>query len=181
MKTSRLILSAVLLTLSTAAFAQSDAQKSFDQMKSLAGTWQGTFEGTPTHVTLRVTSMGNAIIHEMNGVGKPDDPISMINLDGARLLMTHYCDAGNQPRFTATSSPDGKTITFDFLDATNLLPTQDGHMQHVVFHIIDADHHTELWQFKIADGKIMGGLLDLTRSTNTASASLSGEPSAKMQ
>jgi hypothetical protein len=164
MKLFRLMLSVVVISFSTVAFAQSDAQKSFDTMKSLAGTWEGTFEGTPTHVSLRVTSMGNALIHKMRGEGKPDDPISMINMDGARLLMTHYCDAGNQPRFVGTTSPDGKTVTFDFVDGTNLLSTQDGHMQHVVFHIIDADHHTELWQFAMADGKEMGGLLDLKRA-----------------
>jgi hypothetical protein len=64
----------------------------------------------------------------------------------------------------ATVSPDGKTFTFDFVDATNLRPSQVGHMQHVVFNLIDADHHTELWQFAMADGKPMGGLLDLHRT-----------------
>jgi len=78
--------------------------------------------------------------------------------------MTHYCDAGNEPHMIATTSADGKTITFDFVDGTNLLPSQEGHMQHVVFNIIDADHHTELWQFAMADGTKMGGLLDLKRT-----------------
>jgi hypothetical protein len=164
MKSIRFLLSVVLLSLSTVALAQSDAQKSFDQLKTLAGSWVGTMDGTPTHVSLRVTSMGNALIHEMRGDGKADDPITMFNLDGARLLMTHYCDAGNQPRMVGTISPDGKTITFDFVDATNLLSSQMGHMQHVVFHNIDQDHHTELWQFAMNDGKQVGGLLDLTRS-----------------
>jgi hypothetical protein len=44
------------------------------------------------------------------------------------------------------------------------LPTQHGHMQHVVFTLIDPDHHTELWQFAMADGKPMGALLDLHRT-----------------
>ena len=52
----------------------------------------------------------------------------------------------------------------NFIDATNLLPSQEGHMQHVVFNIIDADHHTEKWEFAMADGKQMGGLLDLKRA-----------------
>ena len=65
----RLSLSAVfvLMSLSTPALAQSDAQKSFDQLKTLAGSWQATFEGKPVQVTLRVTSMGNALMHEMEG------------------------------------------------------------------------------------------------------------------
>jgi hypothetical protein len=94
----------------------------------------------------------------------PEDPITMFHLDGERLVLTHYCDAGNQPRMVATTSPDGKTITFNFLDATNLLSSQMGYMQRVVFSLIDADHHTEMWEFATADGKQMGGLLDLKRA-----------------
>jgi hypothetical protein len=164
MKSLRFMLPVVLMLLSTVVFAQSDAQKSFDKLKTLAGSWEGTLEGKPLQVSLRVTSMGNALMHEMTGAGRPDDPISLFHLDGDRLLMTHYCDAGNQPRLVATISPDGKTITFNFLEATNLLSSQMGHMQRVVFDLIDSDHHTEKWEFAMADGKQMGGLLDLKRS-----------------
>jgi len=80
------------------------------------------------------------------------------------LLLTHYCDAGNQPRMLATISPDGKTITFNFLDATNLQSSQGGHMQSAVFNFIDSEHHTETWNFAMADGKQMGGLLELKRT-----------------
>jgi hypothetical protein len=152
------------MSISTVTFAQSDAQKSFDKLKILAGTWEGTLEGQPVQVSLRVTSMGNALLHEMKVTGRPDDPITMFHLDGERLVLTHYCDAGNQPHMVATISPDGKTITFDFLQATNLLSSQMGHMQRAVFTFIDADHHTEKWDFAMADGKQMGGLLDLKRA-----------------
>jgi hypothetical protein len=163
MKTRRLTLALVLLLLSTAALAQSAAQKSFEQLKALAGSWEGTMEGQPLHVSMRVTSRGNALMHEMKGTG-PDNPITMLHLDGDRLMLTHYCDAGNQPRMVATISPDGKTVVFDFFEATNLLSSQHGHMQRVTFTFIDADHHTEKWEFAMADGKQMGGLLDLKRT-----------------
>ena len=158
----------VALALLTAmAFGQnaapSDAQQSFDKLKTLAGSWDGTFQDSPVHVTLRVTSMGNALVHEMKG-GGPDDPITMFYLENERLLLTHYCDAGNRPRMVATASPDGKTITFNFIDAANLQSSQIGHMQRAVFNFIDADHHTELWEFAMADGKPMGGTLDLKRA-----------------
>jgi hypothetical protein len=158
------------LSLSISAAAQSDTQKSFDKLKTLAGSWDGAVHaaGTPmdgarTHVTFRVTSMGNTLMHEMKGDG-PDDPITMITIDGDQLRLTHYCDAGNQPHMVGTASPDGKTFTFNFVDATNLLPAQGGHMQRAVITFIDADHHTELWEFAMADGKSMGGLIDLTRT-----------------
>ena len=163
MKMRGVMLPLAVLLVSSAGFAQSAAQKSFEQLKSLAGSWDGTVDGQPMHVTLRVTSMGNALMHEMKGAG-PDDPITMFNLDGDRLMLTHYCDAGNQPRMAAKISPDGKTIVFDFLEATNLQSSQMGHMQRVTFTFIDANHHTEKWEFAMADGKQMGGLLDLKRS-----------------
>jgi hypothetical protein len=107
--------------------------------------------------------MGNTLMHEMKGSG-PDDPITMFTIDGDRLMLTHYCDAGNQPRMVGTVSPDGKTITFNFIDAANLQASQIGHMQRATFNFIDADHHTELWEFAMADGKSMGGTLDLKRA-----------------
>jgi len=163
MKLRYLSASLVVLLISTAALAQSAAQKSFEQLKDLAGSWEGAVDGQPMHVSMRVTSMGNTLMHEMKGAG-PDDPITMFHLDGDRLLLTHYCDAGNQPRMVATNSPDGKTVVFNFLEATNLLSTQMGHMQRVTFTFIDSNHHTEKWEFAMADGKQMGGLLDLKRT-----------------
>jgi len=152
-----------LVSLSTLTFAQSDAQKSFDKLKTLAGSWQGSYEGKPMQATLRVTSMGNAIEHEMKGDG-PDDPITMFYLDGDRLLLTHYCDAGNRPRMAGKLSPDGKTLEFDLVDVGNYSSTQAGHMQHAVFNIIDANHHTEEWTFFLEGKPPMIAHLDLKRT-----------------
>jgi hypothetical protein len=144
----------------TLAFAASDAQKSFEQLKSLSGSWEGkTSSGEPVQVDFRATSMGSALMSEIKG---KEDMITMFNLDGERLLMTHYCGAGNQPRMLASASLDGKTITFDFLDATNLASPDAGHMRHVVISILDANHHTEEWTF-VDHGKEMKELFGLRR------------------
>jgi hypothetical protein len=91
-----------------------------------------------------------------------EDMISMFHLDGDRLLMTHYCGTGNQPRMKASTSPDGKTVTFDFLDATNLASADAGHMHRMVLNMIDADHHTETWSY-LDHGKEMNETFDLQR------------------
>ena len=163
MKSPRLVLAVVVLSISAVAFAQSDAQKSLDTLKTLAGSWEATFEGKPMQATLRVTSMGNAIVHEMKGEG-PDDPITMFYVEGDRLLLTHYCDAGNRPRMAARTTPDGKTIEFDFLDVANYNKSQAGHMQHAVFTIIDANHHIEDWTFMLEGKPAMTVRLDLQRA-----------------
>jgi hypothetical protein len=170
MKSLRTMLPVVLMALSTVAFAQSDAQKSFDKLKTLAGSWggrvttvppQAEMEGKLMQVTLRVTSMGNALMHEMTGSGRPDDPITMLYLDGDRLLLTHYCDAGNRPRMTGKLSTDGKTVEFEFLDVAG--STQYGHMHHAVFTALDENHHTEDWTFMNGD-KPVHAHFDLQRT-----------------
>src|SRR5687768_13260093 len=89
---------AIAQTPSTNA-APSDAQKAFEKMKSLAGSWQGTIMGKSIDVTIRVASSGSAILHEANaGSPPPDHEITMFYVDGDRLLATHYCDAGNRAR-----------------------------------------------------------------------------------
>ena len=47
MKSLRFMLSVVLMSLSTVAFAQSDAQQSFDKIKTLAGSWEGHVTTVP--------------------------------------------------------------------------------------------------------------------------------------
>jgi hypothetical protein len=67
--------------------------------------------------------------------------------------MTHFCPSGNQPRMRATTiAPDLKTISFDFLDATNLPNPRAGHMQRAMYLFSDADHYTEEWTWR-QDGK----------------------------
>jgi hypothetical protein len=39
---------------------QSDAQKAFEKLKTLAGSWEGSVMGMSVQTTIRVTSSGNA-------------------------------------------------------------------------------------------------------------------------
>ena len=163
MKTNRLIpIALVVLSLSTVALAQkeaqTEAQKSFDKLKTLAGSWEGrvttvpadpSVEGKTAQITLRVTSMGNAFLHEAKLEGRPDDPITMMYLDGDRLMLTHYCDAGNRPRMVGRLSANGKAVEFEFLDIVG--NTEYGHMHRGVFNLVDEEHHTEDWTFMVGD------------------------------
>lgn len=152
-----------LFALCAAAAAQTDAQRAFDAIKSMPGTWEGKAQdGRPVAVTFKVTAGGSAVMSEIMGDG-PEDMISMFHMDGPnKLLLTHYCGSGNQPRMQASVSPDGKIITFSFFDATNLATPDAGHMQRMVLTLIDNSHHIEEWVF--ADhGKEMKEIFDLRR------------------
>ena len=154
----------VLTILAAMSAAAQSKQDSFDLMKSLIGNWEGKTAMGNVSVSYRLTAGGSALLSEIQSQmeGKSEDMISMIHLDNGRLLLTHYCAAGNQPRMQATTSADGKTITFDFVDATNLPSTETGHMHKVVFTFVDSDHHTEEWHFAVG-GKEMVEKFDLQR------------------
>lgn len=183
MKSLALMLFVALTSLSTAAFAQpdaqpaalspSEAQESFAAVKSLAGEWEGVVaiaempEITPRmHVSIRVTSRGNVVVHEFQEAGtlldatKFDHPVTMFYVDEDRLNLVHYCDAGNRPRMIGTRSEDGKTFDFE-LQEVGGDPTY--HMHHIVFKIIDADHHIEEFTFMMGD-KPMHARFELTRT-----------------
>ena len=191
MKSLRFVLSVVLMSLTTVAFAQSDAHKmaepkapapkseaqtSFDAMKTLAGEWEGPVTvpempemsgGKPMHLSLRVTSRGNALVHEFQEAGTPldatkyDHPVTMLYVDREQLTLVHYCDAGNRPRMVARAAGDGKSVEFDFVDLAG--GTVYGHMHHAVFNFGDADHHTEDWTYMMPGDKPMHAHFDLQR------------------
>jgi len=155
-----MLVAAIILT--AAAVAQTDAQKAFAAIKSMPGTWEGKGpDGKPFQVTYKVTGGGSAVMSEI--LVPNEDMISMFHLDGPnKLLLTHYCSAGNQPRMQASFSPDGKTVTFNFIDGTNIDPPDAGHMQRMVLTMLDQNHHTEEWTF-LDHGKEQKEVFDLRR------------------
>ena len=190
MKPLHVALVVLSMSVSTMAFAQSaahaspdqitpsDSQKAFDQLKTLAGSWVGQLTTTPTapgadgkfvQFSLRVTSMGNALVHEMSVSGRPDHPVTMFYREEARLLLTHYCDAGNRPRMVGKVSPDGKTLEFEFLDLSG--GNQHGHMHHAVFTFIDENHHVEDWTYMMPGDQAVRAHFDLQRTNTDAGMS----------
>jgi hypothetical protein len=154
-------MAALLFLLAVPAFAQSDAKATFDHLKALNGTWEGKANSDrPVKILFRPTSGGSALLSEILG---DEDMVTMFHLDNNRVLMTHYCGAGNQPRMQASASPDGKTITFSFIDGTNMATPKAAHMDHLVITMSDADHHIEDWTFVQEDGKQMKEHFELAR------------------
>jgi len=141
----KILLTVYILILSTSiAFAQSDAQKVLDRFKAMAGNWEGkTAKGEPVQDTYSLTAGGTTVMGE-NKMGH-EDMLSLFYVDGDHLMMTHFCPSGNQPRMRATISSDLKTVSFDFLDATNLPNPQTGHMHRAIYTFSDVSHYSEEW------------------------------------
>jgi hypothetical protein len=135
--------------------ANPDASKqAYEKFKALAGTWQGkSTKGWNEQIQFNILAGGSAVEERSFDAHPGETMLTIVHMDGDRLMLTHYCAAKNQPRLLATSiSADGNTIEFTFLDATNLPSREKGHMDKAVFHFIDDRHFTTKWTW-YQDGK----------------------------
>ena len=131
---------------------QSDAQKAFEKMKTLAGSWEGTVMNIPINFTIRAASSGTAILHEGNTEkGVPNHEITMFYVEEDRLIAIHYCDAGNRARMEGKMSADGKSVEFNFLDVAG--STKGGLVKRMMFTMIDANKHVVEFTFIMPNGK----------------------------
>ena len=131
----------------------------WNRIKSLAGTWKGTAEGKPVSVTYALVSNGTALMETLDG----DHDTTMITMyapDGASLLATHYCAAGNQPRMRATGSPDGRSLAFEFVDVSGQGTEV---MRRLVVTFVDADHFRQTWTSRAADDREHSSVFEYTR------------------
>ena len=148
----RYVLLPIVVLVAAALLAAAPAPKKnnpdFDRMKSLVGEWAGKSDGgNSVTVSYKLVSSGTALMETLDPSGEYE-MVSLYHPDGDRLMMTHYCAAGNQPRMrSAKSSGDSKTISFSYVDATNLSGPSEGHMIGLDITFEDADHFAQKWNW----------------------------------
>lgn len=153
MKNILRVASAAVLAMTLGGVSQGagNGAEAFEKMKSLAGHWEEQKAGAnKATLDLELTSGGNVIRETLRTVenGKPEEMTTMYYLDGDQLKLTHYCTVGNQPTMRGTYAPEARTLTFDFVGATNMKSPNDGHMHHAVYTFVDNDHLKMLWTFQ---------------------------------
>jgi hypothetical protein len=142
-----LLLTSVIFATTPPAASGADAAAAFARLKTLAGEWEANTDMGKTHLTYEVIANGNAVVERESGEKEPE-MITVYYLDGNRLLLTHYCAAGNQPRMEArTFDAQAGELRFQFLDATNLGNANAGHMHNVNLRFVDNNHLSAEWQF----------------------------------
>jgi hypothetical protein len=158
--TQRLLLGVIVLAFGAGIRAddkpaKAPANPSFERLKKLAGTWvEADKDGKPTDKVVSVVKVtaGGSAVHETLFPGEPMEMVSVYHLDGADLVMTHYCMLGNQPRLKADPKSAANTIHFQFAGGTNLDPAKDMHMHEGTFTFVD-DDHIEVKGVAWSDGK----------------------------
>jgi hypothetical protein len=126
---------------------KAESRAVYDRFKKLAGIWEGnSTKGWTERENVRVIAGESAVLFDSFDAHPGEAMLTLVHMDGDRLMLTHYCIAKNQPRLAATSiSDDGRTVTFTFLDATNLASRDVGHMDKVRFEFADENHYASQW------------------------------------
>jgi hypothetical protein len=102
-----------------------DTKTAFARMKSLSGDWTGPkMMGHRMDMNFRVIAGGSAVLATCFA-GTPMEMITVYYINDGKLVQTHYCILGNQPRMKLndkTSTPD--TLVFDFAGGDNIKATK---------------------------------------------------------
>jgi len=123
-------------------------QAAFERLKTLAGEWEGTAPKTPegqkVQVAYRVVSNGSVLV-ESDFPGTQHEMITVYHPDGDKLMMTHYCAMGNQPRMVMEAGSTLQEIRFAFAGGTNMNPEVDTHMHSLRIHLVDDNTVENTW------------------------------------
>jgi hypothetical protein len=136
----------------------------FDQLKTLVGNWHGKDKhGAVVHLTYELVS-GGSVLMERHNSDNGAEMISMFSAEGNRIVLTHYCSAGNQPTLeTPVLSGANNKLDFSFVRATGLKSPEDGHMVGLSITFEDKDHLTQIWNYS-DHGKHETDLFTFTRA-----------------
>ena len=104
------------------------------------------------------------MLMERHSSGNGADMISMYSAEGNRIVLTHYCSAGNQPTLESPVLPGGsKQLDFSFVRATGLKTPDDGHMVGMSMTFEAKDRLTQIWNYS-DHGKKETDLFTFTRA-----------------
>jgi len=134
----------------------------------VGGRWVAPLKDGGTIIdTFEPFDDGNYVLGKEFVAGK-QITTTLFYMVGTELRADHYCDYGNQPRYTVVPSADPSTVDMEFRAATDL----DAHPRHfhsTVWHFIDATHMTQLWRVSGGSKGDTSFQLDFVRKTSATS------------
>jgi hypothetical protein len=119
----------VALSVQADPAAQTVDVAAFEQLKALAGRWEGTMEAPASgaaSIEFEVTSNGRAVL-ERQFDGTAHEMITVYSLAYDRLQANHFCAMGNQPAYKLSDGSSPRDIRMEFVGGTGLDPQSDHH------------------------------------------------------
>jgi len=122
----------LFVTLAASA-ALGSSETAFETFKGFEGKWaiRSGQKTLPFEMTYESGSKGSIVTEQF---GKE---LSVFYRDGQSLLMTHFCNAGNQPRLRLREDTRPGVFEFQMFDITNLQNADADHVEKVVYKIVD--------------------------------------------
>lgn len=140
----------VALAHSSAPAPAVDAAAAFERLKSLEGSWRNAAEpASPLRIRFSTTARGTVLVEEWTANGRPHS-FTLYHRDGVRLLATHYCPQGNQPRLVLQSG--APVLRFSFRDATDLDEQTESHQHALAFDLTDPARPVRSETYRSAEG-----------------------------
>jgi hypothetical protein len=152
------------LALAFAAPAPADASPAataFQKLSGLVGTWRNAERpDSPLRVRFSLTAGGTVLVESWER-GTAPHSLTLYHRDGKRLIATHYCPQGNQPRLAL--QPGGTQLRFAFIDATDLAP-RESHLRDLAFDLGDPERPVRRESYRTS-GKLEPSRLVLVRES----------------
>ena len=129
----------LLFLMLAASAALGSSESAFETFNGFEGKWtiRSGQKALPIEMTYDSGSKESIVTEQF---GKE---LSVIYLDGENLLMTHFCNVGNQPRLRLKEGGQPGVLEFDMFDITNAKTPGDAHVQKIIYKVVD-DKHLEL-------------------------------------
>ncbi|MGP1273470.1 MAG: hypothetical protein ACTS22_09055 [Phycisphaerales bacterium] len=146
-----------------APVAQDAAHKAkvMELLTSLEGQWRLVQEdgSLSKEVSVFTPSSAGSVVREVMMVGEPHEMTNLYHMDGDRVVCTHYCAVGNQPRMVAEGIEEtdrGPSIEFAVDTVSNFTEGQDHYMGGLTLVFVDDDTVEQIWTTFDKEGEVAG-------------------------
>ncbi len=132
-----------------------EGSKAFQQMKQLAGNWEGTMDmgkgPEKIKASYRITSAGSTLVETIF----EDTPMEMVTIyhddKNRKLSLTHYCGLNNRPKMVLIGNSEN-TLEFDLAGDAPIDAAHEPHMHALTFTFAGPDEMQQHWT-QFADGQ----------------------------
>lgn len=117
----------------------SEAREALARLQALEGTWRGPSTDAASGAVYAPSSLfvyrltgGGSTLTEHANAGTPEEMLSVFFVDDDRLLLQHYCSAGNQPLLELRRVTD-EELVFELAGGHGFDASADGHIHRARF------------------------------------------------